>query len=384
MVRVAVKPAVLQWAIERAGQRSEYLHRKFPHLAEWALGQAQPTLMQLESFAKAAYVPLGYLFGPEPPEEKLPIPDFRTRPPGRQRRPSPDLIETIYIMQRRQDWLREERTECGADPLDFVRSAKLSDDPVVIGQKMRQTVGLADGWAERITTWESALGELRRLIEELGVIAVINGIVGNNTHRPLRVEEFRGFVLCDDYAPVIFVNGADNKSAQMFTLAYELAHLWLGESALTDAGIQTNPIVDIEKWCDQAALEFLVPEKGLRTFWQEIGPCRDRLGTVAQRLGVSPVLVGRRAKDLGLIAEAEFFAFYRSYVRRQRRKKGAVFGGDFYQGLDFRVGDLFARQVFFAALEGRLSFKEAYSLIGLNGGTFQEYAAQLGVKLPCN
>src|SRR5579875_2877023 len=357
MVRVAVKSAVLQWAIERAGQRSEYLYRKFPHLAEWALGQAQPTLVQLESFAKAAYVPLGYLFLPEPPEEKLPVPDFRTLTSGQQRRPSPDLIETIYIMQRRQDWLREERTECEADPLDFVRSAKLSDDPMVIGQKMRRTVGLSDVLVERTITWESALGALRRSIEELGVIAVINDVVGNNTHRPLRVEEFRGFVLCDDYAPVIFVNGADNKSAQMFTLAYELAHLWLGESALTDAGIQTNPIVDVEKWCQQVAVEFLVPEKGLRTFWQEIGPCGDRLGTVAQRLGVSPVLVGRRAKDLGLIAEAEFFEFYESYVRRERRKKESTGSGNFYQNQNFRVGELFARQVFFAALEGRLSFK---------------------------
>jgi Zn-dependent peptidase ImmA (M78 family) len=382
MMRVAVESTVLQWAVERAGQRSEYLYRKFPHLAEWVEGKAQPTLVQLESFAKAAYVPLGYLFLPEPPEEKLPIPDFRTRTSFQQRRPSPDLIETIYIMQRRQDWLRERRMECEADPLDFVRSAKLSDDPAAIGREMRRTVGLADGWAERITTWEAALGELRRLIEELGVIAVINGIVGNNTHRPLSVEEFRGFALCDDYAPVIFVNGADAKSAQMFTLAHELAHLWLGRSALTDAGIQTSPTVDVEKWCDQAAAEFLVPEKELRTFWREICSDWDRFNTVARRFKVSPIVVGRRAKDLGLVAAAEFFEFYESYVRRERRKKESAGGGNFYQNQNFRVGELFARQVLFAALEGRLSFKEAYSLTGLNGGAFQEYAAQLGVKLP--
>jgi Zn-dependent peptidase ImmA (M78 family) len=382
MMRVEVKPAVLQWAVERAGDRSEYLHRTFPHLAEWIEGQARPTFKQLEAFAKAAYVPFGYLFLPEPPEEKLPIPDFRTLTPGRQRRPSPDLLETIYIMQRRQDWLREERMECEADPLDFVRSAKLSDDPAAIGREMRRTVGLADGWAEPITTWEAAVGELRRLIEELGVIAVINGIVGNNTHRPLSVEEFRGFALCDDYAPVIFVNGADAKSAQMFTLAHELAHLWLGRSALTDAGIQTSPTSDVEKWCDQAAAEFLVPEKDLRTIWREIRSVSSPFHVVAKKFKVSPIVAGRRAKDLGLIERDEFFAFYEAYARQERRKKESAGGGDFYRNQNNRVGEVFARSVMLAALDGRLSFKEAYSLTGLNGGAFQAYAARLGVKLP--
>ena len=57
------------------------------------------------------------------------------------------------------------------------------------------------------------------MIERLGMMAVINGTVGNNTHRRLSVAEFRGFALTDHYAPLIFMNGADAKSAQMFTLA---------------------------------------------------------------------------------------------------------------------------------------------------------------------
>ncbi len=382
MMRVEIRPEMLHWAIQRAGDRSEYLYEKFPHLEDWERGEAQPTLKQLESFAKAAYVPIGFLFLPEPPEEKLPVPDYRTVEARKLERPSPDLLDTIYTMQRRQDWLRQDRLECGAEPLEFVASAKLSDAPAAIGREMRRTVGLADGWAANVSTWELAVGELRRQIEELGVIAVINGIVGNNTHRKLDVEEFRGFAICDEYAPVIFVNGSDAKSAQMFTLAHELAHLWLGQSALTDAGIQTSPTSEVERWCDRAAAEFLVPEQELRALWREIRSASSPFHVVAKKFKVSPIVAGRRAKDLGLVDAAEFFAFYESYTRQERRKKESAGGGDFYRNQNNRVGEQFARQVLFAALDGRLSFKEAYSLTGLNGGAFQEYAERLGVKLP--
>jgi hypothetical protein len=175
----------------------------------------------------ATHTPIGFLFLPEPPEECLPIRDLRTVVHG-PARPSPDLLDTIYAMQRRQDWLREERLECETGPLEFVGSARLGDDPSAVGQEMRRIVGMDEGWASAASTWDGAVSELRRRIEQLGVMAVVNGVVGNNTHRKLNVAEFRGFALTDAYAPLVFINGADAKSAQMFTLAHELAHVWLG------------------------------------------------------------------------------------------------------------------------------------------------------------
>jgi Zn-dependent peptidase ImmA (M78 family) len=381
--RVDIRPEMLRWAIERSRFEEDAVVDKVPQLKDWLAGEAQPTLKQLEKFAKAVRVALGYLFLPEPPEEKLPIPDFRTVEVRKLERPSPDLLDTIYTMQRRQDWLREDRIECEVDPLEFVGSAKLTDDPSAIGREMRLAVGLADGWAARITTWELAVGELRRLIEELGVIAVINGVVGNNGHRKLDVEEFRGFALSDQYAPAIFVNGADAKSAQMFTLAHELAHLWLGQSALTDVGVQTKHSSKVETWCDRAAAEFLVPAQELRTAWKELRATSSPFLVGARAFKVSPIVIGRRAMDLNLVSKAEFFTFYEAYTKQERQKKeAAAGGGDFYRTQNNRVGEMFAREVVFAALDGRVSFKEAYSLTGLNGGAFQEYAERLGVKLP--
>ena len=233
MNRVSVNPELLRWARERAVVAQEELVAKFKKLPKWETGEIQPTFKQLEAFARAVQVPFGYLFLSEPPEECLPIADFRTVADTAKATASPELIDTLHAMQRRQAWLQEHLIESGAEPLAFVASARLADDPAAVGREMRRTLGLEESWATRVRTWQNAVNELRRIIENLGVMAVINGVVGNNTHRRLNVAEFRGFALTDQYAPLIFVNGADVKSAQMFTLAHELAHIWLGEAGLS-------------------------------------------------------------------------------------------------------------------------------------------------------
>lgn len=382
MNRVSVKPQMIRWARERADLAVEDLSKKFPKLAAWERGEAQPTLKQLETFSKATCVPFGYLFLPEPPEERLPIPDFRTVSGKEVRRPSPDLLDTIYAMQRRRSWLRETLIEDEAEPLTFVGSALLSDDPEAIGREMRRIVGLGDGWAAEVRTWQEAVSELREAMERLGVMAVINGVVGNNTHRPLNVDEFRGFALSDAYAPLVFVNGADAKSAQMFTLAHELAHLWLGAEGLSGFANLLPGGTDVENWCNRAAAEFLVPERELKARWTTVKRDMNPFEILAREFKVSPIVAARRALDLRLVGRETFFDFYNSYVSRERKRAGDRGGGDFYETQDARVGERFARHVIRAALEGRIGFKQAYDLTGLHGGAFQEYARRLGFNLP--
>ncbi len=191
MNRVSVHPSMIRWALERAQMDVHDLTHRLPGLAHWETGKRKPTLKQLEDFAKATRVPFGYMFLPEPPEEKLPIPDFRTIQ-GEVRRPSPDLLDTIYTMRRRSAWLREDRIECEADSLDFVGSARLHHNPQAVGQQMRRFMGISDASFTDADTWVEAIGKLRSAIEQLGVMAVINSVVGNNSYRKLRMEEFRG------------------------------------------------------------------------------------------------------------------------------------------------------------------------------------------------
>ena len=65
-VRVPVTPKVLTWALEQA-QDQEAVLAKFPSFGKWAAGVENPTLRQLEYFAEAVRVPLGFLVLDEPP-----------------------------------------------------------------------------------------------------------------------------------------------------------------------------------------------------------------------------------------------------------------------------------------------------------------------------
>ena len=169
-VTIAVKPELILWAIDRSQLPPEDLAKNFPKLEEWRTGQRQPTLRQLESFAKQTMTPLGYLFLDSPPDEKLAIPDFRTVADAPIRRPSPNLIETVHAMQRRQDWMRDYLLRGGGGTAWFVGSAKETRNVASVAARIRETLALAADWAERLASWEEALRTLRRAAEEIGAL----------------------------------------------------------------------------------------------------------------------------------------------------------------------------------------------------------------------
>jgi len=206
----------------------ETLARRFPKLPAWERGELQPTFKQLERFARATHTPIGYLFLPEPPVERIPIPDFRTIANSPIARPSPNLLDTLYLCQQRQEWYRDFAQSMHEDLISFVGSVRMGDDVVRTAALIRRTLAFDIDERRRLSTWTVAL---RRFIEQadaLGVLVMVSGVVGSNNRRKLDPQEFRGLALVDSLAPLVFINGSDSKAAQMFTLAHELAHIWIG------------------------------------------------------------------------------------------------------------------------------------------------------------
>ncbi len=377
--RVSIKRELFQWAQERSRLSVDALSEKFPKYPQWLTGDAEPTMKQLEKFAAQTYTPLGYLFLAEPPEERLPIPDFRTVTDRRISRPSPHLLDTIYAVQLRQEWMRGFLIEQGEPALAFIGSRTLQDAPEAVAADIRHTLALEARWSRGLDTWEEALRTLIQKIEGVGVLVMINGVVENNTHRPLDVEEFRGFVLSDSHAPVIFINGTDAKAAQMFTLVHELAHLWLGQGGISDFKELLPSENAVEIFCNKVAAEFLVPAGEMRQAWQEVRGVEKPFERLARLFKVSPVVAARRVLDLELISRTRYFAFYKEYreAAAERRARGAA-GGNFYLTLGSRLGRRFPAAVYSAAKEGRLPYRDAYQLTGLSGSTYDRFGKELG------
>ncbi|MCY1006148.1 ImmA/IrrE family metallo-endopeptidase [Nannocystis pusilla] len=208
-------------------------------------------------------------------------------------------------------------------------------------------------------------------------MVMTNGIVGNNTHRPLRVEEFRGFTLVDKYAPIIFLNSADAKSAQMFTLLHEATHVWLGVGGISNSDILAPSESKIERFCDRVAAEFLVPEDEFLDAWDLEDDLLDEIRRLSRHFKVSPLVIARRALDLGLLPSHEVH-FIRTALY-QGKAVAAGGGGDFYRTAATRLGERFARLVFTAVHEGRLGFTEAYELTDLHGRAFSKFGKAKGL-----
>ncbi len=378
-MRVEVKPEILRWACNRAGFETDVLSLKFPKLPAWVSGKEMPTLKQLENFAKAVHAPIGFFFLPAPPIERVPIPDLRTVANKKRERPSPDFLDTLYICQQRQEWYRDFAQKMGDRSLGFVGAARLNDDVVRIANHIRQTIGFDLEERRSLTTWADALRRFIEQADELGVLVMVSGVVGSNNRRKLDPSEFRGFALSDKLAPLIFINGSDSKSAQMFTLAHELAHIWLGESAVSDIEISSIPDNNIEQWCNRVAAELLVPLEMFKKEYNRRADLNVETNRLAKCYKVSTLVILRRIHDAGGLNQKQFWEAYEDELERLHTLPVGS-GGDFYRTLGSRVGKRFARAVVVSTLEGFSSYTEAFRLLGFKKmATFKDLGHSLGV-----
>ena len=382
MNRVALNPALLRWARERAGLSGEDLAGKFRRLSEWETGEAQPTLKQVEAFARAVHVSVGYLFLSEPPEESIPIADFRTMTGDGLAKPSPDLLDMIYACQERQSWYREFARVSQQPEIGFVGSVTLETPVETVAAWMREDLNFQVADRRKCTTWTNALRLFIQRADEAGVLVMVSGVVLSNNHRRLNPSEFRGFALSDSLAPLVFVNGADTKAGQMFTLAHEIAHLWLGSSAVS--GMEARPEMPSrreEVWCNAVAAEFLIPLGALHTELHQGEELPETMSRLARIFKVSTLVVLRRLLDAEWIDHKTFEAYWeKELARLQPFSQGSSGGGDVYTTTLARVSHRFVQALVVSTTEGQTLYRDALRMTGISRiATFRELGRQAGV-----
>jgi Zn-dependent peptidase ImmA (M78 family) len=361
METIELSPAVLSWAASQAGEGLHELAVRVSKKSVDKIAAGTLTYPQVLKYAKLAGVPLGFLFLPEPPEQrKAPLADFRTLPDAHPL--SKDFYDVFDDIVFKHSWILERLKSEGAEPLDFVGKYK-SNRPTadVLAAEIRVYLDFNEAALQNLRNSDQLFSFLVDQSEKNSIYVFKNGVVGNNTTRPLSVAEFRGFAIADPICPIIFINGADASAAWVFTLAHELAHLWIGDSGISDtAAISHN---QTERYCNAVAGEFLVPKNKFIKVWNEL-PSESsdvRLEVARRTFKVSKTVVARRAYDFGLISHAEYFEIYNFARKAAKDKKSA--GGDFYRSLAVRNSKAFSKQISGLAASGSLNLSEAGRLL---------------------
>jgi Zn-dependent peptidase ImmA (M78 family) len=374
-MNTVLKGKVLRWARTRAGLDEDQLAKKMfgknadsEKVTEWER-TGEITFHQAELLAQKTYTPFGFLFLDEPPREALPIKDLRTVSRHSYGKPSPNMLDTIYECQRRQAWFREYLIDEEAEPLPFVGKASTNTPVLTTAADIRNTVKIGPVLSTTMSSWTENLSHHFAAVEEAGILLMRNGVVGNNNKRALSVDEFRGFALSDEYAPLIFINTRDAKAAQLFTLAHELVHVWIGESAISNLERTYSDDVVVEQYCNQVAAEVLVPSDEITSRWNRSGNPLSQIRAFAREYKVSTLVMCRRALDLTLMSRDEFksaFDAERShYVRSERRDPTAGASGDFHNTLRARASGTFCNALLSNTLSGKTPYIEAFRLLGI-------------------
>ena len=379
MTTANINTDMLTWARERSGISVPDFARRCgiseERLREWESGERKLTFNQAMRFAEKAHVPFGYLFLAKPPEEVLPIPELRTLEGQGVQRPSAELLDLVKLMMQRQEWYREYLQQHFAEANPYVGRASYSDSVESIVEDIRACLGVEPHPTRG--KWDDYYRDLVQRIESLGILVMRQGNLGHHS-RPLNVDEFRGFAIVDEYAPIIFVNHSDALGARLFTLIHELCHIWIGQSGISDGN--TNTHRQEEVLCNAVAAEFLVPAQEFRALWQHDSESwEDNLPPLEAHFHVSTWALARRALTLNFISQQEYGRYIFEQKMRHEQRKGSG-GPTYYQTKKAQISRQFSQAVVGEALSGQLLLREAGELLGgIKPGKIETFARELGV-----
>lgn len=355
-------------------------------IKKWISGEKEPTFSQIETVSKNINIPFGYFFLDKPPVEECKIVDFRTVDSISIHNPSRDLIDTVDLMSSVQEWMSEYNRDNGASEYVFVGSVKTTDDVIHTAKTIRKELNLNLNWFEDFRNAREAFNSLRNTIADIGVIVMMNGIVGNNTHRPLNVSEFRAFALTDPYAPLIFINSRDADNGKLFSLLHELVHVWIGkDNFYNDVYGLSQKVSKEEQFCNAVAAEILVPDSIFIDEWsRQTGSNETIIYELEKKFICSSFTLLIKAFNTRRIEKAEFNRLLNLFkgqfeaILNQKQEKISG-GGDFYRTLATKWDRKVIQAMYSGVQSGRNQYRDVYRLTNTNGKTFHELVRKAGI-----
>lgn len=222
---------------------------------------------------------------------------FRTINSEFKAKSSTELNDTISEMQEKQDFLKDQIDST----LNFVSKFSIKDSYKMVVKFISEKLNLQPRFYLE-TSKNNYFKFLRSKVNELGVFVFLNGKIKDNTHRPLNIDEFRGFVLLDNKAPIIFINQKDTKNGQVFTLIHELTHIFIGDEEILDQQDAVKNYDKTEAFVNKVTAEILGPEADFK----EIISLKNNIQDLADYFRVSKYVIVRRMRDLKVISTKEY------------------------------------------------------------------------------
>lgn len=383
-INVNVKPEIISWILHTL-QFQNVAGSVIDLLNKWQTGEKTPTFNQVEDMSRKTNIPFGYFFLDKPPVEECSIAEYRTVNSATIAGASRNLMDTVDLMTDIQEWMVEYVTRNGQEELGYVGcAAKTTNIPSVVTD-IRKKLDIDIDWYVDRKNPGDAFRFLKKRVENIGVLVMMSGIVGNNTHRKLDISEFRAFTLANKYVPLIFINSCDSEAGKLFSLIHELVHVWVGENSFYNDEYSSNyENHGEEKFCNAAAAEILIPTESFFEKWESsAGETIDKIELLAGKFRCSKFAVARKALDNKKITQKVYEDIVKNLTKsfqewKNKQQENRTVGGDYYRTLISKTDRRLVKALARSASEGQISYTEVYRLTNTNRKTFERLINEIG------
>ena len=393
----AVNPQILIWARETAGLPPHEAVRKLAirdtqkmtalaRLAAYETGAEEPSHPLLLKMSRQYRRPLHTFYLSAPPPKGDRGADFRTLSGELLPQDAAILDALIREMRARQSMVRDLlKDEDEAEPLSFIGSRAITDGQPAGLDSLRTLlkIELADYRAHKNA--DAAFNFLRTGAEREGIFVLLKGDLGSH-HTAIELEIFRGFSIADEIAPFIVINDKDARTAWTFTLLHEIVHLILGHTGVSGQPREN----EIERFCDDAASQFLLPDYEIEKIGiesiAEFDAIAQRISEFANKHHLSPTLVAYRAYRASAIQQDKYVQLSKKFREDwhqqrdiQRAQRQSQTGGPSYYAVRrHRLGSGLTSLVRRMVASGELSTSRAARILGVRPSHVQTILASDG------